>query len=346
MPTRQQSVSAAAWRLSARGPSATSPSSARPEQSGLWRRKPASCTISHVSDRKINYVHSHTIHTAHGKALEMTDQLDWVWIWQSWPCTPLLGPRPSPTAWTRQKSRTSSRAKTCSRAVSRYLLCCHHLSPSCQMRICTLNSLICHWITDYFLCVTLGLDKKLSSICIITFSSHSPFSLPPTSNSTSQAILCDVPRLRYVIVVDNKPTSWPNVPRGIMVYNMDAVRDMGSKPDNSEYLCGVIKKVSNFVGEIEVHWWRLNTKPTPWCVIGVMCCAWPSQREVKSKHPLPRWHWSTFQENEGKQKLCLCYNYHLSHVYTFPLTVFDKENIEYYKILNTSNRIHNIHVKY
>lgn len=95
---------------------------------------------------------------------------------------------------------------------------------------------------------SLGFDKKLISICIITSSAHSPFSLPPLFNSTSQAILCDVPRLQYVIVVDSKPSSWPDVPRGIMVYNMDAVKEMGSKPVNSEYLHSVIKKVSNFVG--------------------------------------------------------------------------------------------------
>ena len=33
-----------------------------------------------------------------------------------------------------------------------------------------------------------------------------------------------------------------------MVYNMDAVKEMGSKPENSECLHNVIKKVSNFVG--------------------------------------------------------------------------------------------------
>uniref|UniRef100_A0A4W6E6P4 long-chain-fatty-acid--CoA ligase n=1 Tax=Lates calcarifer TaxID=8187 RepID=A0A4W6E6P4_LATCA len=29
---------------------------------------------------------------------------------------------------------------------------------------------------------------------------------------------------------------WPDIPRGIMVLNMDAVKEMGSRPDNSEYL--------------------------------------------------------------------------------------------------------------
>lgn len=85
-----------------------------------------------------------------------------------------------------------------------------------------------------YMCVTLELNEKLSSTCIMTL--FFPFSLPPTSNSTSQAILCDVPRLQYIIVVDSKPTSWQNLPRGIMVYNMDAVKEMGSKPDNSECL--------------------------------------------------------------------------------------------------------------
>lgn len=76
-----------------------------------------------------------------------------------------------------------------------------------------------------------------SSADITTFSPHS------RRRSTSQAILCDVPRLQYVIVVDSKPSSWTDVPRGIMIYSMDAVKEMGSKPDNSECLCSVIKKV-------------------------------------------------------------------------------------------------------
>uniref|UniRef100_A0AAX7VY23 long-chain-fatty-acid--CoA ligase n=1 Tax=Astatotilapia calliptera TaxID=8154 RepID=A0AAX7VY23_ASTCA len=52
--------------------------------------------------------------------------------------------------------------------------------------------------------------------------------------SRLKAILCDVPRLQYIIVVDSKPTSWPDIPKGIMVYNMDTVKEMGSRPDNSE----------------------------------------------------------------------------------------------------------------
>lgn len=64
-----------------------------------------------------------------------------------------------------------------------------------------------------------------------------------------QAILCDVPRLRFIIVVDSKPTSWPDMPRGILVYNMDTVREMGSKPSNSEYMSNLMEKekVYNFV---------------------------------------------------------------------------------------------------
>ncbi|MEQ2171165.1 hypothetical protein GOODEAATRI_007914 [Goodea atripinnis] len=49
-------------------------------------------------------------------------------------------------------------------------------------------------------------------------------------NFSSQAILCDVPRLQYIIVVDVKPTSWSDMPGGITVYNMDAVKELGSKP--------------------------------------------------------------------------------------------------------------------
>ncbi|KAM4728255.1 long-chain-fatty-acid--CoA ligase 3b [Anableps anableps] len=48
--------------------------------------------------------------------------------------------------------------------------------------------------------------------------------------SRLKAILCDVPRLQYVIVVDIKPTSWSDMPRGITIYNMEAVKELGSKP--------------------------------------------------------------------------------------------------------------------
>ncbi|XP_037537600.1 long-chain-fatty-acid--CoA ligase 3b [Nematolebias whitei] len=47
-----------------------------------------------------------------------------------------------------------------------------------------------------------------------------------------KAVLCDVPRLQYIIVVDSKPTSCSDMPRGIMIYNMDTVKELGSKPEN------------------------------------------------------------------------------------------------------------------
>ncbi|XP_061776111.1 long-chain-fatty-acid--CoA ligase 3b [Nerophis ophidion] len=47
-----------------------------------------------------------------------------------------------------------------------------------------------------------------------------------------KAILCDVPRLQFVIVVDKKLSSWQDIPRGIMVHSMEAVKEMGSKPEN------------------------------------------------------------------------------------------------------------------
>uniref|UniRef100_A0A8C1IY22 long-chain-fatty-acid--CoA ligase n=2 Tax=Cyprinus carpio TaxID=7962 RepID=A0A8C1IY22_CYPCA len=50
--------------------------------------------------------------------------------------------------------------------------------------------------------------------------------------SRLKAILMDVPRLKHIILVDKKPTSWPDLPRGIMVHNMAAVQELGSKPEN------------------------------------------------------------------------------------------------------------------
>uniref|UniRef100_A0AAQ5ZSE2 long-chain-fatty-acid--CoA ligase n=1 Tax=Amphiprion ocellaris TaxID=80972 RepID=A0AAQ5ZSE2_AMPOC len=51
---------------------------------------------------------------------------------------------------------------------------------------------------------------------------------------TSKDLLQSRLKVPYVIVVDSKPTSWPDISRGIMVYSMEAVKEMGSKPDNSE----------------------------------------------------------------------------------------------------------------
>ncbi|KAJ8011905.1 hypothetical protein DPEC_G00063170 [Dallia pectoralis] len=51
-------------------------------------------------------------------------------------------------------------------------------------------------------------------------------------HSRLKAILLEVPRLQHIIVVDSKPTTWPGFPRGIMVHNMDAVQELGSRPDN------------------------------------------------------------------------------------------------------------------
>uniref|UniRef100_A0A7N8WLH7 long-chain-fatty-acid--CoA ligase n=1 Tax=Mastacembelus armatus TaxID=205130 RepID=A0A7N8WLH7_9TELE len=40
--------------------------------------------------------------------------------------------------------------------------------------------------------------------------------------------------LQYIIVVDSKPTTWKDIPRGITVYSMDTVKEIGSKPENSK----------------------------------------------------------------------------------------------------------------
>uniref|UniRef100_A0A8C7JJE8 long-chain-fatty-acid--CoA ligase n=1 Tax=Oncorhynchus kisutch TaxID=8019 RepID=A0A8C7JJE8_ONCKI len=48
----------------------------------------------------------------------------------------------------------------------------------------------------------------------------------------SSARLVLITFYNHIIVVDSKPTSWPGFPRGIMVHNMDAVQELGSRPDN------------------------------------------------------------------------------------------------------------------
>ncbi|XP_057712620.1 long-chain-fatty-acid--CoA ligase 3b isoform X1 [Corythoichthys intestinalis] len=50
--------------------------------------------------------------------------------------------------------------------------------------------------------------------------------------SRLKAILCDVPSLKFVIVVDKKLSSWQDIPRGITVHSMAAVKEMGSRPES------------------------------------------------------------------------------------------------------------------
>ncbi|KAL7842397.1 hypothetical protein SRHO_G00240860 [Serrasalmus rhombeus] len=51
-------------------------------------------------------------------------------------------------------------------------------------------------------------------------------------HSRLKEIVLDVPRLQHIIIVDNKPTSWPGLPRGIMVHSMASVQELGAKPEN------------------------------------------------------------------------------------------------------------------
>ncbi|KAL0965986.1 hypothetical protein UPYG_G00289090 [Umbra pygmaea] len=51
-------------------------------------------------------------------------------------------------------------------------------------------------------------------------------------HSRLKDILLEVPRLQHIIVVDSKPTNLSGFPRGIMVHNMDAVQELGSRPEN------------------------------------------------------------------------------------------------------------------
>nr|XP_055059470.1 long-chain-fatty-acid--CoA ligase 3b [Misgurnus anguillicaudatus] len=50
--------------------------------------------------------------------------------------------------------------------------------------------------------------------------------------SRLKAILMDIPRLMHIILVDEKSSSWPDLPRGIMVHNIAAVQELGAKPQN------------------------------------------------------------------------------------------------------------------
>ncbi|XP_036412126.1 long-chain-fatty-acid--CoA ligase 3b [Colossoma macropomum] len=50
--------------------------------------------------------------------------------------------------------------------------------------------------------------------------------------SRLKEILLDVPRLQHIIIVDNKPTSWPGLPRGILVHSMASLQELGAKPEN------------------------------------------------------------------------------------------------------------------
>ncbi|KAL7825063.1 hypothetical protein AOLI_G00322700 [Acnodon oligacanthus] len=45
-------------------------------------------------------------------------------------------------------------------------------------------------------------------------------------------ILKEVPRLQHIIVVDDKPTSWQDYPRGISVHSIAAIQALGAKPEN------------------------------------------------------------------------------------------------------------------
>ncbi|KAI1893199.1 hypothetical protein AGOR_G00121240 [Albula goreensis] len=50
--------------------------------------------------------------------------------------------------------------------------------------------------------------------------------------SRLQDILLELPRLRHIIVVDTKQTTWEGFPRGISVHNMATVQELGAKPEN------------------------------------------------------------------------------------------------------------------
>ncbi|MCI4390786.1 hypothetical protein PGIGA_G00126840 [Pangasianodon gigas] len=50
--------------------------------------------------------------------------------------------------------------------------------------------------------------------------------------SRLKEILLEVPRLQHIIIVDHKPTSWPGLPRGILVHSMSSVQELGAKSES------------------------------------------------------------------------------------------------------------------
>ncbi|KAM9440191.1 long-chain-fatty-acid--CoA ligase 3b [Clarias gariepinus] len=50
--------------------------------------------------------------------------------------------------------------------------------------------------------------------------------------SRLKEILLEVPRLQHIILVDQKSSTWPDLPRGIQVHSMSAVQELGAKPES------------------------------------------------------------------------------------------------------------------
>jgi len=53
----------------------------------------------------------------------------------------------------------------------------------------------------------------------------------------SKDILLEVPRLRHIIIVDDKLNSGSEYPRGISVHSMAAVKRLGALPENGTSVC-------------------------------------------------------------------------------------------------------------
>lgn len=47
-----------------------------------------------------------------------------------------------------------------------------------------------------------------------------------------QEIVSQIPRLRHIITVDGKPTTWSEFPKGVIVHTMASVQAMGAKADS------------------------------------------------------------------------------------------------------------------
>lgn len=47
-----------------------------------------------------------------------------------------------------------------------------------------------------------------------------------------QNVLSKIPCLKYIIYVDNKTISKSDYPKGLEIHNMQAVEELGAKPEN------------------------------------------------------------------------------------------------------------------
>ena len=61
-----------------------------------------------------------------------------------------------------------------------------------------------------------------------------------------QNVLSDIPKLKHIIYVDQKIVSTEGYPAGITMNSMQAVRELGARPENREYLAQGLNLLCGF----------------------------------------------------------------------------------------------------